>query len=81
MGRDAVAAVRLRLAAEVDSEILKGQEIRQDLGDGRGHRVLKMADLEAVRQAIKDLQREISSATANAAGGFGYALANLSGES
>jgi hypothetical protein len=42
--------------------------------------MLKLADLESVRQAIKDIQAEIRAETANASGGFGYALARLDGE-
>jgi hypothetical protein len=75
-----VASDRLALYIAAEVLILQGQEIRQDLGDGRGYRMLKMADLEIVRKAIKDLQAEIAGATANASGGFGYSLANLSGE-
>lgn len=74
------ATDRLARYLAAETEILQGQEIRQDLGDGRGYRMLKLADLEAVRQAIKDLQREISAESANASGSFGFALANLSGE-
>jgi hypothetical protein len=75
-----VATDRLALYIAAEVLILQGQEIRQDLGDGRGYRALKMADLEVVRQAIKDLQSEIRGETANTSGGFGYSLANLSGE-
>lgn len=67
----------LLLAAEV--KILQGQEVRHDLGDGRGYRMLRMADYAEVRQAIKDVQREVAAQTANARGGFSYALVNLSG--
>jgi hypothetical protein len=70
-----------RLAAYLAAEtlILQGQEIRQDLGDGRGYRALKMVDLAEVRKAIKDLQAEVNAATNNARG-FNYAVADLSGE-
>lgn len=73
-----VASDRLTAYLAAETLILQGQEIRQDLGDGRGYRSLKMADLEVVRQAIKDLQAEIRAQTANASG-LGFALANLSG--
>lgn len=75
-----VATDRLALYLAAETSILQSQEVRQDLGDGRGYRALKMADLETVRQVIKDLQAEIRAETANAAGGFGFSLANLSGE-
>jgi hypothetical protein len=75
-----VATDRLALYIAAEVLILQGQEVRQDLGDGRGYRSLKMADLEVVRQVIKDLQAEIRGSTANASGGFGFSLANLSGE-
>jgi hypothetical protein len=75
-----VASDRLALYIAAEVLILQGQEIRQDLGDGRGYRSLKMVDLDIVRQVIKDLQAEIRGETANAGGGFGYSLANLSGE-
>jgi hypothetical protein len=70
-----------RLAAYIAAEtlILQGQEIRQDLGDGRGYRSLKMVDLDIVRQVIKDLQAEVRAETRNATGPFGFSLANLSG--
>jgi hypothetical protein len=75
-----VATDRLALYIAAETNILQGQEIRQDLGDGRGYRALKMADLETVRQVIKDLQTEIRAETGNARGGLGFSLANLSGE-
>jgi hypothetical protein len=75
-----VATDRLALYIAAETNILQGQEIRQDLGDGRGYRALKMADLETVRQVIKDLQTEIRGSTINARGGLGFSLANLSGE-
>jgi hypothetical protein len=74
-----VATDRLAAYLAAETLILQGQEIRQDLGDGRGYRALKMVDLETVRKAIKDLQAEIRGETANASGGLGFALANLSG--
>jgi hypothetical protein len=74
-----VATDRLAAYLAAETLILQGQEIRQDLGDGRGYRALKMADLDTVRKAIKDLQAEIRGETANANGGFGFSLANLSG--
>jgi len=74
------ATDRLARYIAAETEILQSQEVRQDLGDGRGYRMLKMADLEVVRQVIKDLQREVAAETRNAAGGFGYSLADLSGD-
>jgi hypothetical protein len=74
-----VATDRLDLYLAAEAKILTGQEIRQDLGDGRGYRALKYADLETVRQVIKDLQAEIKAETATVSGGFGFALANLAG--
>lgn len=75
-----VATDRLALYLAAEVTILQGQEIRQDLGDGRGYRALTHADLGIVRQVIKDLQAEIRAERANAAGGFGFSVANLSGE-
>jgi len=74
-----VASDRLAAYLAAETLILQGQEIRQDLGDGRGYRALKMADLETVRKAIKDLQAEVRAETNNARG-FNYAVADLSGE-
>lgn len=74
-----VASDRLAAYLAAETLILQGQEIRQDLGDGRGYRSLKMVDLETVRQVIKDLQAEIRAETASARG-FGYAVADLSGD-
>lgn len=74
-----VATDRLTAYLATETLILQGQEVRQDLGDGRGYRALKMADLETVRKVIKDLQAQIRQETANATGGLGFALANLSG--
>lgn len=74
------ATDRLSRYIAAETEILLGQEARQDLGDGRGYRMLKMADLEVVRQVIKDLKREVAIETRNAAGGFGYSVADLSGD-
>jgi hypothetical protein len=74
-----VATDRLAAYLAAETLILQGQEIRQDLGDGRGYRALKMVDLETVRKAIKDLQAEIRAENASSSG-FGYAVANLSGD-
>lgn len=71
-----------RLARYIDAEtqILLGQEVRMDLGNG-SFRMLKMADLEQVRMAIKDIQAQVAAETANANGSaLRYSLANLSGE-
>lgn len=76
-----VATDRLALYIAAEITILQGQEVRQDLGDGRGYRALKLADLETVRKVIKDLQAEIRAENANASsGGLGFSLVNLSGE-
>jgi hypothetical protein len=74
-----VATDRLAAYLAAETLILQGQEIRQDLGDGRGYRMLKMADLEVVRKVIKDLQAEIRAEASVNSGPFGYSLANLSG--
>lgn len=74
---DATDRLARLYAAEI--EILAGQEVRQDLGEGRGYRMLKMADYEAVRKAIKDVLAEIRSQTANTNGAFGFALGRLDG--
>jgi hypothetical protein len=74
-----VASDRLAAYIAAETNILQGQEIRQDLGDGRGYRALKLADLAEVRKAIRDLQAEVAAA-ANNARGFGYAVADLSGD-
>lgn len=71
-----VASDRLAAYLAAETSILQGQEIRQDLGDGRGYRALRMADLAEVRRAIKDLQAEVNAASRI----FGYAVADLSGE-
>jgi hypothetical protein len=75
-----VATDRLARYIAAETEILQGQEVRADLGDGRGYRMLRLADLQTVRSAIAELQREIAAETANAGGGRGWAVANLSGE-
>jgi hypothetical protein len=75
-----VASDRLARYIAAETEILQNQEVRADLGDGRGYRVLRMADLETVRKVITDLQREVAAETANAGGGRVWAVANLSGE-
>jgi hypothetical protein len=72
-----VASDRLALYIAAEVLILQGQEVRQDLGDGRGYRSLKMADLEVVRQVIKELQAEVRAETRG--NPFGFSLANLSG--
>lgn len=75
-----VATDRLAAYLAAETLILQGQEIRQDLGDGRGYRALRMADLEVVRKVIKDLQAEVRAERAIERGGFGYSVADLSGE-
>lgn len=74
-----VASDRLARYIAAETSILTGQEIRQDLGDGRGYRALVMADLAEVRKAITALQAQVAAETRNASG-FGYAVADLSGE-
>jgi hypothetical protein len=72
------ATDRLALYLAAEAEILQGQEVRQDLGDGRGYRMLKLADLQTIRSVISELQRQIAAETSNAAGGsFGFALGRL----
>ncbi len=72
------ATDRLALYLAAEAEILQGQEVRADLGDGRGYRMLKLADLETVRRAIAELQRQVAIETSNAAGGsFGFSLGRL----
>ncbi|MCB0242306.1 MAG: hypothetical protein KDI12_02780 [Anaerolineae bacterium] len=61
------------LAAEL--EILQAQEIR---GGDRTHR---MAELEEVRKAISDLQRQVTREARSAGRSLGFSLANLSRES
>lgn len=73
-----LAETRLAAYVAAEAEILKAQEVRG--AEGRGHR---MAELTEVRQAIKDLQAQVSREQRRAAGGgrsFGSAVANLSGE-
>jgi hypothetical protein len=74
-----VASDRLARYIAAETSILQGQEIRQDLGDGRGYRALVMADLLAVQKAITALQAQVAAETNNGRG-FGYAVADLSGE-
>ncbi len=61
------------LASEL--EILQAQEIR---GRDRTHR---MAELEEVRRAIKDLQRQVTREARPEGRHIGFSLANLSRES
>lgn len=72
-----VASDRLALYLTAEASILRGQEVRMDLGDGRGYRALVQADLATVVATIKDLQAQI--AAEGRTGGFGFALADLSG--
>jgi hypothetical protein len=77
------ATERLARYIAAETSILTGQEVRMDLGDRGGYKMLRMADLETVRQVIKDLQAEIRAEQGAASGvptigGLGYALANLS---
>jgi len=74
-----VASDRLARYIVAETSILQGQEIRQDLGDGRGYRALKMADLAEVRRAITALTAQVAAETNNGRG-FGYAVADLSGD-
>lgn len=75
------ATERLARYIAAETEILQGQEVRMDLGNG-SYRMFKLADLETVRQTIKELQAQIAAETA-AARGFGglrFSVADLSGD-
>jgi hypothetical protein len=74
-----VATERLARYIAAETEILQSQEVRADLGDGRGYRMLRMADLETVRRVIAELQAQVRAET-SAGRGFGYAVADLSGD-
>lgn len=67
-----------RLAAYLAAEIaiLKAQEVRN------GDRTFRQTELSDVRAQIDILQRQVAREQSAAAGrsGFGYSLANLSGE-
>lgn len=80
-----IASDRLALYLAAEQAILQGQEVRADLGDRGGYRQLRMADLEVVRQTIKQLQAEVAAENTAASGaprigGLGFALANLSSD-
>ncbi len=75
-----VASDRLALYLAAEAKILQGQEIRLDLGDGRGYRALVQADLATVAKVIADLQAQVAGEGSTSKSRFGFALANLSRE-
>lgn len=75
------ATERLARAIAAETRLLAGaQEVRMDLGNG-SYRSYRDVDLDALRLLIKELEAQVRAENANATrGGFGFSLANLSGE-
>lgn len=71
-----IASDRLALYLQAEANILASQEIRSASG-----RSLKLAELETVRQTIKELQAQVAAESAATAGrvGPGVMYADLSG--
>ena len=76
-------AERLAAYRAAEAAVLEGQIIRADLG-GTGSQLWQGADLAALQQGIRDLERQLANEQAAASGrprigGLGFARARMDG--